>query len=371
MLKILHLSKFSIFTPGGIEKFLHDLTEYQVENGCKVKIVCFGDKNEIENVNNIEQIKIKSNFQISYAPISIYYCNKIERIIRDFNPNIIHLHMPNSMPLFCNLKKNNSKIVIHWHSDVFFTKNKFSLTLLYNFYKIFEKKLLKKSDAIICTSKEYFLFSRPLKSFSNKVFIVPLGIKEASVKENEIKYGDFILSVGRFSYYKGFKYLINAMELLDDRVRLILVGDGEDFKNIQQLIRKKKLENKVILTGKVSDEEKMRLLKECRLFILPSIERTEAFGISLLEAMQYRKPLITTNIKGSGVNFVNLHNVTGLVVPVKDSQSLANAIKQLFYNLDLCRKFGENSYNRYIENFTIKKCGEKIFKIYNNLNCLN
>ncbi len=363
-MKILHIAKFNILShPGGIERFIKDLVLFQADKNLKIKVLCFNNKNKIEHFKNVEIFSVKIDFNVSYAPISIKYNKILNDILCEFNPDIIHIHMPNSMPLFFNFKNIKSKIVLQWQSDVFFTKNNYLLSFLYNFYKIFENRLLKKADIIIASSEEYFSYSKPLKRFKDKVVVIPLGIK--SYKKNfDIEYGDFFLSIGRFTYYKGFKYLIDAMSYLDDKYKLIIAGDGEEFNNIKNYIKEKRVENRVKLTGRISEDYKTELLSKCRFFCLPSIERTEAFGISLLEAMQFKKPLITTKIPGSGVNFVNINNETGLTVPIKDSKSLANAIENLYNNLELCKKLGENAYIRFKNNFTIDKCGEKVINLY-------
>jgi Glycosyltransferase len=104
-------------------------------------------------------------------------------------------------------------------------------------------------------------------------------------------------------------------------------------------------------------------IKNCDLFILPSISRNEAFGLVLVEALYFGKPLVTTDVKGSGMNYVNRHNETGLVVPPKNPEALAKAINKILSDETLYIKFSENAKNRFKE-FDINSIADKIINLY-------
>lgn len=352
-MKILHIAKYSIGYSGGIEKIVRDICSELVKKGNQVSVLAFGNANRNYKSEGIELFEIKADLTISYAPLSLKYFKIFKKIIQDFKPEIIHIHMPNVMPMFLNLKNTGAKVFVHWHSDVFFTKNDFLLSFLYNFYRIFENRLLKYADKIIATSQQYADHSNVLKMYKKKLKIIPLGI--SLLPQRHITYEDFFLTIGRFTYYKGFEYLIEAMRLSDNQVKLVMAGSGQVFEKIQKKVVDYNLTNRVVMLGEITEDKKIQLLSKCRFFCLPSIERTEAFGISLLEAMQYKKALLTTNIKGSGVNFVNIHEKTGLVSDVCNPKSLKENIEKLYFDIDSCKKMGESSYQRFISNFKIEK----------------
>src|SRR5690606_23534758 len=78
--------------------------------------------------------------------------------------------------------------------------------------------------------------------------------------------------------------------------------------------------------GQLSEEDKTVLLMLCYAFVFPSHLRSEAFGLSLLEAAMFGKPMISCEI-GTGTSYINYMNNTGYVVPPADSLALANAMQ--------------------------------------------
>ena len=129
--------------------------------------------------------------------------------------------------------------------------------------------------------------------------------------------------------YKGFKYLIKASKYLDANTKIIIAGDGKEFENLKEIIVKNNLEKKVFLLKKIPHQVHLSYLKLCKVFCLPSIDRNEAFGIVLIEAMTFSKPLISTIIKGSGINLLNVNEIM-VLVPVKNPKKLGfNILKIL------------------------------------------
>ena len=170
-----------------------------------------------------------------------------------------------------------------------------------------------------------------------------------------------LFSLGRLVKYKGFIYGIEAMKKVDNAIYLI-GGSGplkEEFKNY---IKENQLENKVILIGRVNDEDLDNYYKACDIYLFPSIMQSEAFGIVQLEAMKYGKPVINTNL-GTGVNYVSIHNETGLTVEPKNSEELANAINKLLNDDNLKMRLGQNARRRIENLFDI----EKVNYLYRNL----
>jgi rhamnosyl/mannosyltransferase len=109
------------------------------------------------------------------------------------------------------------------------------------------------------------------------------------------------------------------------------------------------------------------LIAACDIFCLPSIVRTEAFGIVLLEAMSLGKPLVTTDLPGSGVPWVNQNNETGITVPVMDTVQLAKAISLLASDPELRQKYGQAGAMRYAVHFTRRKMVGEIAGLYRSL----
>ncbi|MGC8791708.1 MAG: glycosyltransferase, partial [Desulfurella sp.] len=150
-------------------------------------------------------------------------------------------------------------------------------------------------------------------------------------------------------------------KFLPDDVIVLIVGGGPLYDKLVRIIENLELKEKVFLTGRVKDVG--IFIKNCDVFCLPSVERTEAFGLVLLEALYYGKPLITTDVYGSGMSYVNKDGETGLVVPSKNPKALAEAINKILFDRELYETFSKNALKRFKE-FDITSIGNKIINLY-------
>ena len=173
-----------------------------------------------------------------------------------------------------------------------------------------------------------------------------------------------VLFVGRLSYYNGVEYLIEAMQSVN--AKLLIDGDGKSREKLENMTVSLGLEERVKFLGKVSNEMLKYCYQICDVFVLPSVEPAEAFGLVQLEAMAYGKPVINTLLP-TGVPFVSIDGKTGLTVVPKNSKALADAINKLLSDDELRKKFGIQARNRVVENFTVDKMNEKILKVYQEL----
>lgn len=362
-MRVLHLGKLCPPREGGIEVFSFDLINYLNQIGVKADLLCFGEKNGEFTFKNFKYFETKMNLKVSSAPISFEFLRKGLSIAHNYD--IIHIHSPNPLAEILSLFIKRP-LIIHWHSDIVRQK------ILYHFYKPIQKAVLNKAIRIITTSPHYKDTSRQLEDFRQKCVVIPLGI-DLSKYEDYVKTVDetildeinaekrIILSIGRFVEYKGFRYLVKAAKYLREDAVVMIVGHGPLLGKIKELIKREGLREKVILAGRVDDVRPY--IQRSYLFCLPSISRNEAFGLVLLEALFYGKPLITTAVEGSGMNYVNHHGKTGFVVPPKDPKALADAINKLLDDRQLYDEFSKNARERFKE-FEMEKIGQKIIRLY-------
>jgi glycosyltransferase involved in cell wall biosynthesis len=106
-----------------------------------------------------------------------------------------------------------------------------------------------------------------------------------------------------------------------------------------------------VFVGSLPDEDKNALLMLCEAFVFPSHQRSESFGISLLEAAMYGKPMISCEM-GTGTTFINIANETGLVVAPRDSNALAVAMETLWNDRELAKQMGLRAVQRFESMFT-------------------
>lgn len=355
---ILHLGKYDDTdgAAGGIEYVIKECTR---QLSCDFEQVLVLFSRQVAQLTEFQQQGIRKiilpvHFVIGFAPVNFILFFYLNSIIKKVSPDIIHVHMPGLMPFFCLNRIRKMKSVVHWHADVDGTK--VSKSLLFPFYKLLETQLLKAADSIIATSFQYLDSSRTLKRFKQKCRVIPLGVsaekKQSGLLSDNIsrfiKNKKAVVAIGRLTYYKGFIYLIRAMKHVNHKQAvLVIAGDGPEKQVLLNEIKRLRLADSVYMPGRISEQDKHSLLSRADVFCLPSIDRAEAFGVALLEAMQHGLPLLTTRVKGSGMNHVNIHNQTGLTVRPADERSLADALNRLLDRPDISRQFAENSQKRF------------------------
>ena len=340
---------------GGIEKYTEDLLS---SNEVEFEPIFFG-------------AHLPVNFTILESPFSSpqLFFDALSKTKAD----ILHINIPNPfgeimLLLHIIFKGKRQKIVATYHADApHYTITSYLADALRMLWLV---PLLKLCDKIISTSHQYAATSFALKMVMNKVKIVPLGIDTENISLSKSKAsGNKIIFIGRLYRYKGLNVLLHAFKkLLNKRdAELFIVGDGPLKEKLVRQTKKLQIENNVMFTGRLDGKQKNKLLNETDIFVLPSINRGEAFGMSQLEAMYLCKPVISTNIKGSGVTFVNKNGETGIVVEPKNAGQLANAMLELLNNENLRNKMGKKGRERVLKYFTRDRMIEETIKIYKSL----
>jgi glycosyltransferase involved in cell wall biosynthesis len=173
-----------------------------------------------------------------------------------------------------------------------------------------------------------------------------------------------IFSCGRLIYYKGFHVLIDSAKYLPDNCVIHIAGEGKLYDKFAKQIVKMNLSEKVFLLGRISDEQLEQEMRDCFLFCLPSIQRSEMYGVVQIEAFCHGKPVISTNIPRSGVSEVNQNGISGYTVEINNPKAIADKITLLLNDSNLYETLctnalkrgkeltNENIIDKYIEFFT-------------------
>lgn len=372
-MKILQIGKF--FPPyffGGIETVSNNLHNalQQVED-VEADFLGFLPKSFKNDIRVDEHIYLcKTDIDKFSAQLSRSF-NKKYKAIRN-NYDIIIVNLPHPVANLAILKyPTKAKIVLYWHSDI--VKQKKLLKL----YKPFLVKMIKKASAIIGPTSVHVDESDFSRYFEEqKKFVLPYLLNyetnPALYKKDENN-KKIILSCGRLIYYKGFNVLVEAAKYIDDSAVIHIVGTGKLHEALEKQIRENKLENKVFLLGRLSEEELKEEYKNCYLYCFPSLERGEMMGMVQFEAFSYGKPIVSANIPRSGAPTLNEEGVTGFKVPINDPCSLAEKINILLLDTELYSKFCKNAALA-SEHFNSEKiidgymsCFHNIMKIVDNM----
>jgi len=355
--RVVHVYKDIYPVKGGIEDYILDVcTRLRATHGIDARILVTSpgrrtERTEIEGVPTVKAARLA-------APASTPLGPTLPGLLRAMRPDIVHLHMPYPMgELAYLLATPRTPMVITYHSDVVRQR-----TLMRVYGPIMEV-VLRRARVIFATSPQYKASSPWLRRHRARCRIVPQGIDQrpytrpdahtvALAAELRARYGPNLLhSHGVFRYYKGLRYLIDALPLLP-QARLLLTGTGPEEPALRAQVAALDLSDRVRFAGFVSDEDRPAYHHAADLYVLPAIARSEAFGLSLVEAQASGVPCLSTEV-GTGTSYVNLDGVTGLVVPPSDPPALAGAARRLLDDPALRQRLGAQARRRAAELFDI------------------
>jgi rhamnosyl/mannosyltransferase len=378
-MRILHIGKYFPPFAGGIENFTGDLLPALAEIGVETAALVHQHEPAGAAVNDPAAItRVPSYGRLLYAPISPGFPLALSRLLDSFRPDLLHIHMPNTSAFWALLSPKARRIpwIIHWHADVVASAIDTRLALAYSVYRPFEQALLRHAAKIICTTPDYLASSEPLKRWREKCTVVPLGIDPARLPVQDTAavaqatrafWGPTapfkVVAIGRLTYYKGHDVLIRAIKELP-HATLLLVGGGDRRARLERAIAREGLQQRVRLTGHLVDRHLQALIQSADCLCLPSLERTEAFGLVLLEAMRYGKAVIASSVEGSGMNWVVDHNTTGLLVPPGNVGELARALARLAASPTTRADMGRAGQQKFMDRLQINKIAEATQNVY-------
>jgi glycosyltransferase involved in cell wall biosynthesis len=368
--RVLHIGKFFPPAHGGMETFLADLVQAQRAQGIETAVLVHG-RPLAGDPEWLARVPVQA--QVLYAPIALGFRSALARAIERFRPDALHLHMPNNAVFWALTLRSARRLpwIVHWHSDVVASRIRTSLRLAYALYRPFEEAVLARAVRIVATSPPYLAASEPLQPWRGKCVVVPLGLRPHDVEAagsvvaapgDEGPRPLRLLSIGRLAYYKGLDTLIRAVAPMPG-VELSIAGEGEMRAELEALIDRVKPAGKVAnvrLLGPVGEGEKRRLLHDCDVVCLASCERTEAFGLVLLEAMRQARSCIVSNLPGSGMPWLVRESGAGLLAPPQDFAGWQAAIARLRDEPELRRRLGAAGRRAFAERFSIGACASAL-----------
>ncbi|MEM7073090.1 MAG: glycosyltransferase, partial [Pseudomonadota bacterium] len=316
-------------------------------------------------VSNYSVVQAKQDLFLVSTGFSRQAFRKFPKLVAQ--ADIIHYHFPNPFAdLLHFASKVNKPSVITYHSDII--KQKY----LGKLYKPLMLKFLDSVDRIIATSPNYLHTSDVLMRYQDKVSVIPIGFEKQSlpsVTANRLAYWKnrlpkhFFLFIGAMRYYKGLHIALDAIKGTD--LQIVLAGIGPLEHELKRRAKKEHIDNLVFL-GRISEQDKVAIQQLSYAFVFPSHLRTEAFGVSLVEAAAFSKPLISCEI-GTGTTFINVDHVTGLVIPHSSPDALRSAMYWLLANPEKAKEFGQNAAIRHEQFFTANKQALAYVELYKSM----
>lgn len=339
-MKVLQLAKFSPLSAGGIEYVVRTYCDSLLNLGVSNSVVCF-EAPAVSNNQKYEIHRCKNWITLGSQPLSLKYLYLSLKHAK--SSDLLIAHAPNALSalalIVIKLLMPKKRCYVYWHADVV-AKNKFQKALSYFLFPL-QKCACQSADGVIYSTATYAEQSHSKKFKIRKKIYWPIVTNLKTDKKSQLKETNYIkiLFVGRLVPYKGMKRFIKLLADIDIKYELNVVGSGPELLSCLKLVDKYKLN--VNFHGEINSSTLRSLYFTTDILVLPSISKAEAFGVVLIEAMSYAKPLLTTKILGSGVNEVNKNNVTGLTFDLADKQTLTNALSTL-QKSDVYERMSEN-----------------------------
>lgn len=367
-MKVLHF--FKTYWPdtfGGVERTIHSIAESTAGHGVETQVLSLSRAPE-ENTQRLDghvAQKARLDLELASTGFSREVFRKFGALARQ--ADLVHYHFPWPFMDVVHFQSRHGKpAVVTYHSDI--VKQR----LILPFYRPLMMRFLGDVDAIVATSPNYLESSTVLRAFRAKSKFIPIGIEERAYPTpseaddawcRSTVSEPFVLFVGVLRYYKGLDVLIQAAS--QARCKIVIAGSGPVERELRQQAATLRLDN-VLFVGETAEPRKMALLRNCLGFVFPSNQRSEAYGLSLVEAAMCGKPSISCEI-GTGTSYVNKAGQTGLVVPPSDPMRLAEAINRFVDSPIEVAKWGQAARDRYVRLFTADRMGKSYADLYHQL----
>ncbi len=378
-MKIAMLAPYFFPHFGGTEKYVKDLSIEMISRGHDVTVIT----NNVPKSANapaeevMEGIKVKrlDAINLIYLPVSTKFNFGM---LKGFD--IVHSHSPAfgfSRKMAWSMR-NKIPHVMTYHCDTTISENflgikmpKFVIRIVEELTNIYGRTVLPRADEVITTTESYASTSPVAKRVPHHA--VPIGIHYEHFDESRKKQNiseatrdqKRVLFLGRLASNKGIDYLVRAIPLILKAVpdaKFTICGEGEEKPQVEAFIDKMGVRDHITFEGKVNLDQMVALYSNCAVFVFPSINRLEAFGIVQLESMSCYTPVIASNIPG--VNNVMEPGKSGLLVEPRDVQGIADAVIKILQNPALAREMGNRGRQLVETKYNWKTVGDQIEKIY-------
>jgi len=372
----------STFPPyeGGMGNVCYNISKKLFELGHEVTVF-LPIKKDIYSRKANEQFKIKYLKPIFFVG-NASFLPSLSKELAGFD--IIHLHYPFfGGDIFVRRAaiKNKIPYVITYHQDVY--GGSLFKKMIFKIYNcLFQRLIMLDAKKVLALSKDHIDNSKVsyLNKIPGKITIVPNGINlEDYVKqenitdirkkfniEKKIPIITFIGALDKAHYFKRLDILLKAIQSLNIRAHLLIIGDGDLRQGYIKLADDLGISKQVTFVGKLNNLNAIQYLKQVDLLILPSTD-TESFGIVLIEAMACAKPVVVTNLPG--VRAVVQDKINGLLFEKGNVSDLINKMNLLLDNYKFAINLGKNGRKIVEAKYTWDAIVKKLENIY--LECIN
>ncbi|RAP52604.1 MAG: hypothetical protein BZ138_02900 [Methanosphaera sp. rholeuAM270] len=371
-MNILQVIPYFAFTRGGDVNVCYNISKQFCKMGHNVTILTTSfdyDKEDTDSIPNLTMIPIDYLFNLSlfiYSPkIKDWLYKNIE------NYDIIHLHELRSYQnniVTKYAKKYNIPYVLQPHAS---TPKHVTKSLLKNTYDyIYGNKIMQNAATTIAVSDEEAYYDKKMNAKEVKVIYNGMNIedyeslpKKGSFNEKYDIQNPYILYLGRLDKLKGINHIIEAFSLLPEEFSeyvLVIAGKINEYKEeLDSIIEKKGLEERVIFTGFIDEKDKISIYHDAELFVNP-VKYMGGVSLTVFESIMANTPVIVTLESGEVIKKIN----AGSIVEYGNIESLKNEIVHSLTDKNMTYTQLKNGQKYIKENLEWKNVSDRIMDVY-------
>jgi glycosyltransferase involved in cell wall biosynthesis len=352
----------------GLTIYVKRMAEELVKRGHQVKVICFQNDRLLpitEILNGVEIIRVKPDIQISKGYLGIRWITQCLSMIKDVDSIVVNLPQFEGFITAIIAKIYHKKLICVYHCEIKLPNGLINKVI---------QKLLEGANILslmLCSStivytQDYASHSNILQPFIKKVIPIyppiPPPKIDLSVKKRLDKFiGKQDLTIGvsaRLAKEKGIEYLIRIIPQVRSKVKIVIAGPvspvGEKKYQTEIMKLVSRYQENIVWLGTLSQMEIGAFYSLIDLLVLPSINSTEAFGMVQVEAMMCGTPVIASDLPG--VRIPIQKTGMGIIVPIKNSQAIADAIVKIKtdlnkYIIPKCQIVSEFDFDNVVDEF--------------------
>ena len=352
---------------GGAQTYIYQLIKYLLEKGNRIAIMAYPGGWLEEKAKELG-VKFYPNRFLSNSlnPFwGLKTMKEIKKAIFDFQPNLISCHSTAAGFWGRLAIKNKIPTIFTAHGWGFAEGAPFWRKMVI----LAEKIASSYCQKIICVCETDKKLALKYKiAPEDKFIVIHNGVEVNKIQISNSKSQNYnskikIAFVGRLTEPKDPILLLKAFNELEKKLKekseILIIGEGEKRKKLEDFIKKHNLEEKVKLLGELPREKVFEILRESQIFILTS--NYEGFPRTVLEAMNFGLAIIASEVGGIKEA---IGSNCGILVKRGDEEGIKNALEKLLKNPSLARKLGQNAQKRAKEYFSLEKMLEKTEQVY-------
>ncbi len=323
--------------------------------GYKVKVFSLGGKSQ----DGIASTIFPRSGRISYFTKA----GQAAREVAAFKPHLVHAHYAAGFGWWMLKCSGCPRVVSVWGADIMDFPNNLPKRWMI-------RKILSEADHITATSRLLKnVTEKLLPQASEKTSIIPFGVTvpdEIVPMPETLPVGLCYVKAHRKKY--GPDILLKALAIAKKTIpelKLTIAGEGELTEQLKMQTARLELTQNVDFVGFIDNDRVYDLIRDNRFMVMPSVMDSESFGVAVLEAGACGRAVIASRV--GGVPEVLPDGRTGLLVPPRDVNSLADAIVTLARDKELCRKMGEAGYKWVAETYDWKQSLDAMVALYDRL----